>query len=102
MVEAVEGVGQVENILADLVRCGLCEGALHHIVVLGQLQHQSLLCVAGCRKNRLCLCARILCLIFCQNGFDADDGVQDVRTGIALEGDKAVDIEHIVLRCLVG
>ena len=102
MVEAVEGIGQVENVLTDLVRCGLCEGVLHHIVVLGQFQHQGLLRVADCRKNRLCLYTRILCLILAQNGFDADNGVQNIRAGISLEGDETVNIKHIIFGCLIG
>ena len=97
MVETVESIGEIEDVLTDLVRCSLCECIFHHVVVFGQFQHQGFFCITGCRENGVCLCVRILCLVFAQNGFDADDGIQDVWTGISLEGDKAVDIKNVIL-----
>ena len=102
MVETVEGVGKIINIGTDLVRRDLLKGILHHAVETGNLQHQRFLAVVGCLVDGDSLQAVSGLLIFVQDGFDPDDRVQDIRTGISLEGSESVKVKDIILAGLVG
>ena len=97
MVETVEGVGKIVNIRTDLVRRDLLEGILHHAVETGNLKHQRFLAIVGCLVDGDSLQAVSSLLIFVQDGFDPDDRVQDVRTGVSLEGSEAVKVKDIIL-----
>ena len=102
MVELVEGIGQLIDISTNLVGCQLVEGILQRAVETGQSQLQRLLAIIfRCRNPSLRQIAT-LGLILVQDGLNPYDGVQDIRSGIALKGGKAVDIKDIILGRLVG
>ena len=84
------------------MRCFLLECVLHNAVETGYGKHQSFLAVAlRCQK---CAFLQFISLffIFSEDGFCTNDRVQDVRTGVSLEGSKSLNIEYIIFRCLVG
>ena len=102
MVEVVELVCKLVDISTDLMRCFLLECVLHNAVETGYGKHQSFLAVAlRCQK---CAFLQFISLffIFSEDGFCTNDRVQDVRTGVSLEGSKSLNIEYIIFRCLVG
>ena len=102
MIELVEGVRQLIDISADLMGRQLVKGILQHAIEAGQYQLQRLLAVIfRCRNPSLCQIAA-LSLILVQNGLNPYDGIQDIGSGIALKGGKAVDIKDIVLGRLIG
>ena len=103
MIEFIERIGNLINILAELMRSDLFAGGCDHIIRSGQLQLKILLTVADssskCRRNY----GRTGCLtIFRQDRLDTNDRVQNIWAGVAFEGNKAIYIENIVLGRLIG
>ena len=102
MVEVIKCIGKIINVCADPVWCIFFVCATHSTVELGKFQHQRLLTL-GCCGQDLCICnlfATLLILV--QNRLHTNDRVKDVWTCVTLERSKAVNIENIILRCLVG
>ena len=102
MIKFVKAVRQLIDIGADLVGSKLLEGVLQNSVEPGQHQLQRLLALILRRRDPARVQGAALSLIFIQDGLDADDGIQNVRTCISLKGGKPVDIKHIILGRLIG
>ena len=103
MIEAVEVIRKLVDIGTQTVRRQILIGVFHDGVELGDVQHQRLfLCALGFADLYRKRCRAAALRVLVQDRLDPDNGVQDVRAGVALEGRKALDIKDIILGGLVG
>ena len=98
MVELVDTAGKLVDVGADQIGSGGLQGGFHGGSEFGDGEHQVLGMGVGGHLNGQVL----VCAVLCDDGLDADDGVEDIRTGVALEGGEAVHIEDIVLGGLIA
>ncbi len=85
------------------MRCTLLICSRHHGAEPCDVLHQRLLRLAAGRCNGELLRLPAACRpVFGQDGFDADNGIQDVRPRIPLKGGELLRIENIILGGLVG
>ena len=98
VIELVDAAGQLVDVGADHVGGFGLQGGFQTGTELGDGQHQILgLGVGGSLDGQVLPCA-----VAGQDGLDTDDGVENVRTGVALKSGEALQIEVIVLGGLVG
>src|SRR5699024_2173028 len=102
VIKTVKGVGHLIDISADLMRRFLFVSVLHSASELCKLQHEILLAVVHRRQKLRVLHCSALFSVTVQDGFDPDNGIENIRTCISLERSKAVDIKNIILGGLIG
>ena len=104
MIEAVEVIGQIIDIGTEPVRRIFLPRILHRPGESGERLLERLFSPAPGRPDpEFCqIHSAVLLLIFCQNRLDPHHRVEDIRTRISLERAELLNVEHIVLRGLVG
>ena len=102
MIKMIEIIRQIIDEGADLMRSQLLKCLLNHAVESGQCQHQCFLTLT-CRYQNMSLFYRIATrAILVQDRLDADDCVKNIRTCIALERCKFIQVKDVVLGSLIG